>query len=259
MPIYSTHHLITNNFEPYHYLFFFLCEKYWSDHNKRNQIKFNCFECASTVNPSELSQSTVVVVMTTSNNNTREGAMATASDDRAAADVLKSLARHLNCLNEDNKSARRRALEAVKRETVEQRLSSAALQELFAGLLKALLKCLSDPAETCRDTAIQIITGFIRSVPKPEDSLPYLMPTLAQRLGGKEILEPAEELRLALMEMLSLLVEVCGRQLATYLDDIIKILQRTITDPFPEVKKESCKCTISFAQCVPGKWTSSTC
>uniref|UniRef100_A0A8C1VW80 Dynein axonemal assembly factor 5 n=1 Tax=Cyprinus carpio TaxID=7962 RepID=A0A8C1VW80_CYPCA len=173
------------------------------------------------------------------------------NEERAAADVLKSLARHLNCLNEDNKIARKRALEALKRETVEQRLSGGALQELFGGLLKALLKCLSDPAETCRDTAIQILTGFIRAVPRPEDSLPYLMPALAQRLGGKEILEPAEELRLALMETLSLVLEVCGRQLAPYLEDMIKILQRTITDPFPEVKKESCKCVISVAQSIP--------
>uniref|UniRef100_A0A8C1EMS0 Dynein axonemal assembly factor 5 n=1 Tax=Cyprinus carpio carpio TaxID=630221 RepID=A0A8C1EMS0_CYPCA len=173
------------------------------------------------------------------------------NEERAAADVLKSLARHLNCLNEDNKIARKRALEAVKRETVEQRLSGGALQELFGGLLKALLKCLSDPAETCRDTAIQILTGFIRAVPRPEDSLPYLMPALAQRLGGKEILEPAEELRLALMETLSLVLEVCGKQLAPYLEDMIKILQRTIPDPFPEVKKESCKCVISVAQSIP--------
>ncbi|XP_057202919.1 dynein axonemal assembly factor 5 isoform X2 [Triplophysa rosa] len=71
------------------------------------------------------------------------------------------------------------------------------------------------------------------------------------RLGGKDMLEPAEELRLALMEMLSLAVEVCGRHLAPYLDDVIRILQRTITDPFPEVKKESCKCAINFAKCVP--------
>nr|XP_021327043.1 dynein assembly factor 5, axonemal-like isoform X2 [Danio rerio] len=177
--------------------------------------------------------------------------MAAAGDDRAAADVLKSLARHLNCLNDDNKSARKRALEAVRRETVEQRLSSAAMQELLGCLLKPLLKCLSDPAETCRDASIQIIAGFIRAVPKPEDCLPYLMPALAQRLGGKEILEPAEELRLALMEMLSLLVEVCGKQIAPYLEDLIKILQRTITDPFAEVKKESCKFTVSVAQCIP--------
>ncbi|XP_052409309.1 dynein axonemal assembly factor 5 [Carassius gibelio] len=180
--------------------------------------------------------------------------MAAASEERAAADVLKSLARHLNCLNEDNKSARRRALEAVKRETVEQRLSSGALQELFDGLLKALLKCLSDPAETCRDTAIQILTGFIRAVPRPEDALPYLMPALVQRLGGQETLEPAEELRLALMETLSLLLELCGRQLAPFLEDMIKILRRTITDPFPEVKKESCRCVISAAQSIPDQF-----
>lgn len=179
--------------------------------------------------------------------------MAAAGDDRAAADVLKSLARHLNCLNEDNKSARKRALEAVRRETVEQRLSSGAMQELLGCLLKPLLKCLSDPVEACRDASIQIIAGFIRAVPKPEDCLPYLMPALAQRLGGKDILEPAEELRLALMEMLSLLVEVCGKQIAPYLEDLIKILQRTITDPFAEVKKESCKCTVSVAQRIPGK------
>lgn len=179
--------------------------------------------------------------------------MAAVSEERAAADVLKSLARHLNCLNEDNKSARRRALDAIKRETIDQGLSSAVLQEVFVCLLKTLLKCLSDPAETCRDTTIQIITAFIRSIPKPEDTLPYLMPSLAQRLGGKEMLEPAEELRLALMEMQSLVVEVCGRHLAPYLDDMIKILEKTITDPFPEVKKESCKCVISFSKSVPGK------
>ncbi|XP_065109082.1 dynein axonemal assembly factor 5 [Paramisgurnus dabryanus] len=177
--------------------------------------------------------------------------MATASDERAAADVLKSLSRHLNCLNDDNKSARRRALDAIKRESVDQTLSSAVLQEVFECLLKSLLKGLSDPTEACREKTIQIITAFIRSVPKPEDTLPYLMPALAQRLGGKEILEPAEELRLALMEMLALVVDVCGRHLAPYLDDVMKVLQRTITDPFPEVKKESCKCTISFAKCVP--------
>ncbi|XP_051572225.1 dynein axonemal assembly factor 5-like [Myxocyprinus asiaticus] len=177
--------------------------------------------------------------------------MATASEDRAATDVLKSLARHLNCLNEDNKSARKRALDAIKRETIEKNLSSGTLQEVFDSLMKSLLKCLSDPAETCRETSIQIITGFIRSVPTPENCLPYLMPALAQRLGGKDILEPAEELRLALVEMLSLVVEVCGKHLAPYLDDMMKILQRTIIDPFPEVKKESCKCTVSFAMCVP--------
>ncbi|KAJ7989332.1 hypothetical protein DPEC_G00303440 [Dallia pectoralis] len=175
-----------------------------------------------------------------------------ATDERAASDVMKALARHLNCLNEDSKTTRRRALEAIKKDTIDKGLSGGVLQEIFNCLLKSLLKCLSDSMERCRETAIHMLGDFIRCVPHPEDSLPYLMPALAQRLGGKEILEPAEELRLSTVEVLTLTVEVCGsRHLAPYLDDMMKILQRTIVDPFPDVKRESCKCTVNFAKSIP--------
>ncbi|XP_049418190.1 dynein axonemal assembly factor 5-like [Epinephelus fuscoguttatus] len=174
-----------------------------------------------------------------------------AGDEHASSQVLRGLARHLNCLNEDNKATRKRALELIKRETLDKGLSGSVLQEVFSALLKPLLKCLSDPMERCRETAITMITEFIRCVPKPEESLPYLMPCLAQRLGEKEILEPAEELRLSAVEMLTLTVEVCGRHLAPYLNDVINILQRTVVDPFPDVRRESCKCTVTFAKCVP--------
>ncbi|KAJ8251506.1 hypothetical protein GJAV_G00222090 [Gymnothorax javanicus] len=172
-------------------------------------------------------------------------------DDRGAPEVLRALARHLNCLNEDSKSTRKRAIESIRRETFEKSLSSDVLQEVFSNILKSLLKCLTDPMERCRETAIQMIGDFIRSVPRPEDSLPYLIPAFTHRLGSKEILEPAEELRLSMMEILTLSVEVCGSRMAPYLDDMIKILQRTIVDPFPEVKKESCKCTVNFARSIP--------
>uniref|UniRef100_UPI0037E7320A dynein axonemal assembly factor 5-like n=1 Tax=Semicossyphus pulcher TaxID=241346 RepID=UPI0037E7320A len=174
-----------------------------------------------------------------------------AGDKHAASEVLRGLARHLNCLNEDNKATRKRALELIKRETLDKGLSSSVLQEVFAALLKPLLKCLSDPMERCRETAITTISEFIRCVPKPEESLPYLMPCLAQRLGEKDILEPAEELRLSAVEMLSLTLEVCGKHLALYLNDMINILLKTIVDPFPDVKRESCKCTVKLAKCLP--------
>uniref|UniRef100_A0A4W5MN93 Dynein axonemal assembly factor 5 TPR repeats domain-containing protein n=1 Tax=Hucho hucho TaxID=62062 RepID=A0A4W5MN93_9TELE len=172
-------------------------------------------------------------------------------EERAASEVLRALARHLNGLNEDSKTTRKRSLEAIKRETIDKGLSSGVLQKVFTCLLNSLLKCLSDPMERCRETAIHMLGDFIRCVPQPEDSLPYLMPALTQRLGGKEIVEPAEELRLSMVEVVTLTVEVCGRHLAPYLDDMMKILQRTIVDPFPDVKRESCKCTVHFAKSVP--------
>uniref|UniRef100_A0A1A8N110 HEAT repeat containing 2 n=2 Tax=Nothobranchius pienaari TaxID=704102 RepID=A0A1A8N110_9TELE len=172
-------------------------------------------------------------------------------DKHAASDVLRGLHRHLNCLNEDSKMTRRRALELIKKETVDKGLCSGVLQEILSSLLKPLLKSLSDPVERCRETALVTITDFIRCVPKPEESLSYLMPCLAQRFGEKETLEPSEELRLLAVELLTLTVEVCGKHLAPYLNEMINILQRTIVDPFPDVKRESCKCVVSFAKCVP--------
>ncbi|XP_014839107.1 PREDICTED: dynein assembly factor 5, axonemal [Poecilia mexicana] len=177
--------------------------------------------------------------------------MAAAGDQHAASEVLRGISRHLNCLNEDNKATRKRALESIRKETVNKGLPSGVLQEVFSSLLKPLLKCLSDPTEKCRETTIAIITEFIRCVPKPEEALPYLMPCLGQRFGDKEILEPSEELRLSAVELLTLVVEVCGKHLAPYLNETINILQRTIVDPFPDVKKESCRCTVGFAKSVP--------
>ncbi|XP_028840855.1 dynein assembly factor 5, axonemal isoform X2 [Denticeps clupeoides] len=172
-------------------------------------------------------------------------------DDGAVAEVLKAVARHVNCLNEGSRASRKRALEAVRRETVDKSLSGAALQRVFSSLLRALLPCLADPMDSCREAAVQLIGDFVRRVPRPEDSLADLMPCLAQRLGSQEAVEPAEELRLALTELLSLTVGLCGKRMAPYLDEVVRILQRTVVDPFPDVKRESCKCAIEFAQSVP--------
>lgn len=217
---------------------------------RREVLKLNKvgdFESGAIVKQSFVCRAAAGVAITT----VKMAAMA-AGNEHAVSEVLRGLARHLNCLNEDNKSTRKRALEIIKRETIDKGLASGVLQEVFSALLKPLLKCLSDPMERCRETAITTITEFIRCVPKPEESLPYLMPCMAQRLGEKEILEPAEELRLLAVEMLTLTLEVCGKHLASYLNETMNILQRTIVDPFPDVKRESCKCTVKFANCVPG-------
>ncbi|XP_075996432.1 dynein axonemal assembly factor 5, partial [Genypterus blacodes] len=169
----------------------------------------------------------------------------------AASVVLRGLARHVNCLSEDNKTTRTRAVELIRRETVDKHLPSAVLQEVFTGLMKPLLRALSDPAERCREAAIGTVTEFIRCVPEPEVSLPYLVPCLAQRLGQKEVTEPAEELRLALLELLSLTVELCGPHLAPHVGDVSRVLQRGIGDSFPDVKRQSCRCAVHLAKSVP--------
>ncbi|XP_067859576.1 dynein axonemal assembly factor 5-like [Heptranchias perlo] len=180
-------------------------------------------------------------------------ASAEAEEQQAAAAVLQALGRHMNCLSHESKSSRRRALECIRAGSVEKPLPSGVLQRLLAALLRPLLQCLSDPAERCRELAAHTLADFMRAVPRPHEALPYLIPAAVQRLGLQEVTEPAEELRLALVELLVLTVEVCGKKLGSYLDDVVKILQRTIVDPFPEVKKKSCECAAKYA-----KWTPET-
>ncbi|XP_038675624.1 dynein assembly factor 5, axonemal-like [Scyliorhinus canicula] len=177
-----------------------------------------------------------------------EGEMAEAEQ---AATVCQALSRHINCLGNESKSSRRRALECIRAGTVEQPLPSGVQQRLLASLLRPLLGSLSDPAERCRELAALTLADFLRAVPRPHEALPQLIPTAVQRLGQQDLTEPAEELRLVLLQLLVLTVEVCGRKLASYLEDMVKILQRTIVDPFPEVKKMSCECAAKYAKCTP--------
>ncbi|XP_078415012.1 dynein axonemal assembly factor 5 isoform X2 [Cetorhinus maximus] len=172
-----------------------------------------------------------------------------AAEVEQAVAVCQALSRHINCLGNESKSSRRRALECIRAGTVEQQLPSGVQQRLLASLLRPLLSSLSDPAERCRELAAHTLADFMRAVPRPYEALPQLIPTAVQRLGQQEMTEPAEELRLALLQLLVLTVEVCGRKLASYLEDMVRILQRTIVDPFPEVKKKSCECAAKYAKC----------
>lgn len=63
------------------------------------------------------------------------------------------------------------------------------------------------------------------------------MPVLVARLGTQEVTESSEELRLSLVSLLSSFMDLCSSSMAPYLSDTVSILQRTIVDPYPEVKK----------------------
>ena len=70
--------------------------------------------------------------------------------------------------------------------------------------------------------------------------LPLIVPVLVSRLGSDEVTEPSEELRLQLLGLLDQIVQACSAEMAPYIDDMLLILQRTIVDPYPELKKVSC-------------------
>ncbi|XP_022319894.2 dynein axonemal assembly factor 5-like [Crassostrea virginica] len=176
-----------------------------------------------------------------------------ASVDQNSNAVLQGIARHINCLGEENRNTRKKALEGIKKDTLQRKptLEATELQLVFSEIAKPLLKIFSDPVEKCRELSISIFREFMEKAERPDDCLPYVMPVLVQRLGQQEVTEPSEEIRLMLAEFLTQIVEFSGKKLSVYLDDLVRILQRTILDPFPDVKKESCRCTSKVAKAIP--------
>ncbi|CAK8696019.1 unnamed protein product [Clavelina lepadiformis] len=166
--------------------------------------------------------------------------------------IRKQIQRHVNCLSDDGKITRKRGLIDLRKETIARRLGGTLLQEIAPEVLKPTLKCLSDPSEKNRELSAAFITDYVSVLPSPEQVLPYILPTLVQRLGQEEIVEPSEELRLQILDdILMPCIEFSGKAIVGYLDELINILKKTILDPYAEVRKSSCKISSKVARTIP--------
>ncbi|KAJ3207731.1 HEAT repeat-containing protein 2 [Dinochytrium kinnereticum] len=170
-------------------------------------------------------------------------------------DSLKSLQRDINVIVDSSadRNAKRRSLEKILKETVGggKTMSPDLAALLYGDLVKPLAKCLEDSVEKCRELSIRIISGFTNAVEDILPFLPYILPAYSSRLSELEIVEPSEEIRLELVSTLIAMVDKAGPAFAPGVDETVKILGRTLLDPYPEVKKESCKLAICIAKHTP--------
>lgn len=168
--------------------------------------------------------------------------------EEKVASILQGLQRDINCLSDGNKMTRRRSLEKIQKEIFQNSLLSATeLDLVFRQLIKPLLTLYSFPVDKCRELSIKIVTEFIEKIPEPWNDLPYIIPVLADRLGGQEIVEHTEEIRLLALESLKSIILISKEHIEPYTKDIIQILSVTIMDSFPDVKKASCQCVEELA------------
>ncbi|XP_065540500.1 dynein axonemal assembly factor 5 [Lathamus discolor] len=172
-----------------------------------------------------------------------------------AAEVAQAVSRQLSCLQqpECGRAARLRALEAIRAEVLGRPLSDAVVQEVFGPqLVRQLARCVAaDAAERCRELALQLVCHGVSHGDPPGEALPVLLPLLVQRLCPPQGFEPSEELRLGLVQLLSLLLLRCGASMAPYLSDVIRILQTTLLDNYAEVRRESCRSAVACAKAMP--------
>lgn len=85
----------------------------------------------------------------------------------------------------------------------------------------------------CYDPAFR----FLLQTKSSLECLSIVVPVLVARLGQAEIVEPSEEVRLSLMGFVAELIKFCTTGMAPFVGDMVLILQQTLCDPYPEVKK----------------------
>ncbi|XP_022102374.1 dynein assembly factor 5, axonemal-like isoform X2 [Acanthaster planci] len=173
------------------------------------------------------------------------------SVDARTAEILQAVARHVNCLSENNRATKKRALESIRRETLGKKpaLDPAVLQRVFESLLKQLLKCFSDCVEKCRELAVDVVSDFLDAVPTPEGPLPYLMPTVVQSHKpmdqvishlAQRLFDQSPQVRVAVTNVVGgWLLDFVDRY--SYHHKLIPLLLTSQTDEMPDIQERAFK------------------
>uniref|UniRef100_A0A8C4QWF5 Dynein axonemal assembly factor 5 n=1 Tax=Eptatretus burgeri TaxID=7764 RepID=A0A8C4QWF5_EPTBU len=170
-----------------------------------------------------------------------------ACDDGPPLESPQRLARQLNLLLAGERLEKQRALDVLVAEAKNERTT----EEEVRMLLRPSLAALDSRTEACRSRSLRLLSVLLDRLPPTRDDLPLLVPALSRRLSPLKPAEPAEELRLELVRLLSRVVALHGPDLGPYVGDFVTALCRCMLDPFAEVKKEACRCATNLANAVP--------
>lgn len=157
-------------------------------------------------------------------------------------------------LQADEKNRRRQALEELMRNVSHVEDTSDKVDILakkWEHVHRFLVRLLNDNMETCRDLTVGILRIFLEVLPPEDKYILYVIPIMSRRLGAQELIEPSEEVRLKCVSLLHMIILKYESLLVPYLRDVTGILVRTVTDNYPNIKKESCKCISDYARTLP--------
>lgn len=152
-------------------------------------------------------------------------------------------------LSNPDRRVRQRALQGLLELCQSDAVHVDNATDIFDYIYLHILKGYSDKYESCRTVAASVVTEMLEKLPENEFYLAYVIPTIARRIGQKELVEESEELRLQLLEQLTgVVMKYSGRNpvfvgkdpLLKAYNDIVDILLKTLTDPYPNILRQSC-------------------
>ena len=120
-------------------------------------------------------------------------------------------------------------------------------------------RLLADPVEKCREGAITFFISAAEHLPDPAALLSCLMPAMTDRMGEVPVVEPSEELRLAITKLIAgPVIQRSGSGLLPYLTLVVKVVCRALEDPYHDIKKVTQLAALPVLRCIFGYPTSCT-
>lgn len=119
-------------------------------------------------------------------------------------------------------------------------------------------RLLADPVEKCREGAITFFISAAEHLPDPAALLSCLMPAMTDRMGEVPVVEPSEELRLAITKLIAgPVIQRSGSGLLPYLTLVVKVVCRALEDPYHDIKKVTqlagCPACVTFCLWLPNE------
>ncbi|CAI2731470.1 unnamed protein product [Schistosoma spindalis] len=155
-----------------------------------------------------------------------------------------NIARYITLLTDEDRFVRKKALKSV-----EDYLNTNCDKEstVFSTVAENLAKTLNDPVEVNRELAVKVLKLSIDVTNDVTPLLALLVPVLVMRLGQKEIIEHSEEIRYSTLNLLHILLNRTD-EISPFVDDYISVIQKTLVDPYHEIKKLSCRIAVVLSQ-----------
>ena len=151
------------------------------------------------------------------------------------ADLEARFLRDINCLREKDKNTRINSLKRIQQSLFKE--PEESIKHLFSFKLKSpLLDLLKDPADKCKELSIDILTKLCKNSSVPYEEIPSLVTALHSRLGVEPCQEACEEVRIAEMNLIQIVLEnytMCMQPIITEITDILSKLGK---DRCPQVK-----------------------
>ncbi|RHY58415.1 hypothetical protein DYB30_003233 [Aphanomyces astaci] len=170
----------------------------------------------------------------------------------AETEVGKWLQRDVNCLSDPQRMVRKKSLEKLSQvsDLVAKFGQDHLLQFFHAQLMKPLLVCVADPVEKCRELSLRGSIEFAKlGAFNSEERVRALILAIYGRVGKAPFVETAEEIRLLLLELLHAVLQRTPTE-QSLPAEVMDVLGKTASDPFPDAKKACCDATLVLAH----KW-----